>query len=217
MNLCIGSNLIKNQNFRYEYVVPSYIRDGINKDYHITNYNTLSPNIGLAYSRLINNSRKCSYYFEVESALYLNTEKFLARGNEESFYGKNEVEFTVVNYYSGYNISLNFSFLKNLISSKTGIFIGAGAGSLVYGKTIKKGINYTTNEKLDSSGEEIMYENIQLNINFGFEYRYKIRNSKLCSRLLMSPQISKDKLMSYKFFAFNNRNYLVTFSTAIVL
>jgi hypothetical protein len=217
MNISVGSNVIKSQNFNYKYIVPDNIRDGTNKDYQITNFYTVSPTISLAYSRLLNTSKKYLMYLDVESSLYLNTEKYHAKGSEENNFGKSQVEFTIVNYFSGYNTSLNFTLLKDLIRTKMGFFIGVGAGSLVYRKQYIKRQNYTNNETIEGAGDEVHFENIQFNVNFGLEYRYMIGQRNFSSRLYMCPQISKTQLMSYKYFEFNNRNYLTFFSTAIIL
>ena len=217
MSISLGSNLIRSQSFNYKYIVPSYIRDGTNREYHVTNFRTINPSISLAYSRLLNKSKKYLMYLGVESNIYLNIEKFHAKGSEENLFGKSQVEFKAINYYSGYSTNLNFTLLKNLTNTKIGLFVGAGLGSLVYSKSYITGRNYTYNISLDGVGDDVHFENIAINVNIGIDYRYKIGKRNFSSRLYMCPQISKTQLMSYKYFAFNDRNYLTFFSTAIIL
>lgn len=220
MSIGIGTNLIKNENFHYVYITPPEYSDPVDKDYQITNFQTLSPTISLAYSRLLTQSKEISTYLDIESNLYLNSEKYYAKGYDIYFhFVKHGIEKTIGNYYVGFSTNLNFTLLKSLNYSKIGLFVGIGGGSNLYTRNtteLKDLVNHTyyksTNDEFEFEAERI-----RVNINFGLEYRYKIGKRNFASRLYMSPQISKTQLMSNKNFDFNTRNYITFFSTAIIL
>lgn len=216
MSVSVGSNFIENQPFDYKTDELSHGSDGTNVDYHIVSLYTVNPSIGLEYSRLLKNTQNYLMFADIESNLFLISEKFNVNGTAKTFYTKSTIEEKVSNYFFGYNTNLNFSLLRKLSVNALGLFIGGGASNTFYFKSYVVGQNLTTKESLNNIGDEVQI-NITFNVNFGIEYRYRILKHNFCSRLFLSPQITKTHLASFRYFSFNNKNYLTFFSTAIIL
>ena len=220
MSIGIGTNIIRSENFHYLYITPPEYSDPVDKDYQITNFQTINPVINLAYSRLLFKTKSIQSFVDIESALFWNAEKYYAKGYDTYFsYNKHSIEKTISNYYSGFSTNLNLSLLKKFTNFKCGLFIGFGSGTNLFTMQKYDYTDITLNHKYKDSNSEFEFEaeRIRVNLNFGLECMYKIRSSNLSTRLYTSPQISKTGIYSNKNFDFNTRNYLIIFSTSILL